>query len=243
MKHFLTIFAVVFITGCAKVPPTIKTTPKTTPFATDFLTLYQPETAKNIRLRIEAGEYSDLTLLIVLSPRQLQSGFDLQNCGDIGTAPNKPLEESRGNLCSYYLKFLRSIAKVHLEYSPYRFDKLLGQEEREILVGKKAIGAVYFKRTNKAVLVESLGRHNVYERMETWFLPFIEGLECNWAGLNVEQWAKPKTETPGHAGLANIDMTKEAVPIDSSLVAGYTFSDNYRYNILDTLPHLLLTIR
>jgi hypothetical protein len=215
-----------------------------TPFFTKFLNLYNPSKEEALRHKIQQGAYKDLTLLIVLSPRPLQKGFDLQNCGEINDKNGKPLEQSRQELCIYHMKFLRSIADINLQFSPYRFDKPISRNQKEELVNKNTVGVVYIKRTNTAVLVKRLDRHNVYEKIETWFLPFIKGLKCNWAGIDAEQWAKPDDNYPAaQTGLANIDMKKKAASIDSFLVAGYTFSDNYRFNILDHLPRLILTIK
>lgn len=228
------------LTACAlphRLPPD-------TPFFTEFLDIYNTGQEKALRQKIQKGAYKDLTLLIVLSPRPLQTGFDLQNCGEISDKNGKPLEQSRQNLCNYYLKFLRSISKMNLQFSPYRFDKPLSRSQKEKLADKNTVGIVYIKRTNTAVMVERLNRHNVYEKIQTWFLPFIKGLRCNWAGIDVEQWAKPDDNSPAtQTGFANIDMKKKAESLDSSLIAGYTFSDNYRYNILDHFPHLVLSLQ
>lgn len=234
------IIGLLIVSGCR----TLQSPQESGPFFTRFVNLYDSKTEDRVCLKIQVKDYEGLTMLIVLSPRTLHNGFDLHDCGKINNETDRPLEESRKKLCANRLKFLSNIAKIHLEFSPYRFDRPLKKQERKILAGKRVVGAIYLKRTNTAVLVKRIDRHNVYERIETWFLPFIKGLECNWAGINIEQWAKPDSEkTPGHAGLANIDMKENAGPIDASLVAGYTFSDNYRYNIFDHLPHLVFTIR
>jgi hypothetical protein len=228
------------LTACAR-PHRL---PPDSPFFAEFLNLYNTSKEEALRQKIQQGAYKDLTLLIVLSPRPLQTGFDLQNCGEISDKKGKPLEQSRQNLCNYYLKFLLSISKMNLQFSPYRFDKPLSRSQKEKLANNNTVGVVYIKRTNTAVLVKHLDRHNVYERIETWFLPFITGLKCNWAGIDVEQWAKPNDNYPtAQTGLANIDMKKKTEPLDSSLIAGYTFSDNYRYNILDHFPHLILSLQ
>lgn len=214
-----------------------------TPFFTEFINLYNPSKEEALRHKIQQEAYEDLTLLVLLSPRPLQTGFDLQNCGEINDKNGKPLEQSRQNLCIYYMNFLHNITRINLQFSPYRFDKPLNKNQKEELAKKNTVGVVYIKRTNTAVLVKRLDRHNVSEKIETWFLPFIKGLECNWAKITVEQWAKPDGNYPAAPGLANIDMKKKTESLDSSLVAGYTFSDNYRYNILDHLPRLIFSIK
>jgi len=218
--------------------------PPDTPFFTESLNLYNTSKEEVLRRKIQQRAYKDLTLLIVFSPRPLRKGFDLQNCGEISDKNAKPLEQSRQNLCNYYLKFLGSISKMNLQFSPYRFDKPLSSSQKEKLANNNTVGVVYIKRTNTAVLIKHIDRHNVYERIETWFLPFIAGLKCNWAGIDVEQWAKPNENDPAaQTGLANIDMRKKPESLDSSLIAGYTFSGNYRYNILDHFPHLILSLQ
>lgn len=238
MKHISIGLLLVFCAGCALTPAHRASAP----FYTETIDLYDIKTENTFRAKIRDRDYKDLTLLIVLSPRPLKSGFDLQNCGEINDETGKPLEASRRNLCDYHLVFLSSIARTRLEFSPYRFDKPINEDEKRNIAKKNTVGVLYIKRTNSAVLAGYNDRHDVFERIETWFLPFIKGLRCNWAGIDVEQWAKPDANiTPGRTGLANIDMSKGTTLIDSSLVAGYTFSDNYRYNILDHLPGLVLT--
>ncbi len=239
MKHIFIGILLVFCAGCLLTPAH---PPPTAPFYTETLDLYDIKTEDALLANIRDRDYEDLTLLIVLSPRPLQSGFDLQNCGEVNNETGKPLEQSRRNLCAYHLEFLQSIAKIKLEFSPFRFDKPINEAGQEDIAKKNTVGVLYIKRTNTAILAGYSERHDVSERIETWFLPFIKGVRCNWAGIDVEQWAKPDTSiTPGQTGLANIDMRKGTTLIDSSLVAGYTFSSNYRYNILDHLPNLVIS--
>ncbi|MFQ5645551.1 MAG: hypothetical protein ACE5GM_01345 [bacterium] len=197
--------------------------------------------------RLAEKDYQGLTILLVNNPKLINGNFDFNDCAAVSSGdlaqdgPLKQLQVVRRRRCRNDREFLQEKSEIKLAYSKIKFSGMLTPGQKKEIRMQKAVGVFFIEKFDRAV--ESMdwqGRHEVFQYLRVKFAPLLKELSTNWDSVNIEQWSKPKKESPG---LSRYSFNKnQAETADHAALSGYRFSYGYRTNILDHLDRLELYV-